>query len=85
MASRSRSLFRWYVTTCGFIGMSVRVPRSSMNLFQLSMRFCDFLRNESSFLASKAEARRAEHRGSLRPSRRRRGGAGRSASGSMSI
>ena len=34
------------MTTCGFIGMSVRVPRSSINLFQLSIRFCAFFRND---------------------------------------
>ena len=32
------------MTTCGFIGMSVRVPRSSISSFQLFIRFCAFSR-----------------------------------------
>ena len=41
------------MTTCGFIGMSVRVPRSSISSFQLFMRSCDFLRNLLLFVLEK--------------------------------
>ena len=45
MASSSSSWFRVCVTTCGFIGMSLRVPRSSISSFQVFMRSCAFFRN----------------------------------------
>ena len=45
MASSSSSLFSVCVTTCGFIGMSLRVPRSSISSFQVFIRSCAFLRN----------------------------------------
>ena len=38
MASSFSSLLSVCVTTCGFIGMSLRVPRSSISSFQSFMR-----------------------------------------------
>ena len=44
IASLSSNLFRFHVTTCGFIGISLRVPRTSISWFQLFIFFCAFSR-----------------------------------------
>lgn len=45
IASSFSSLFNVYVTTCGFMGMSLRVPRSSINWFHSFIRSWAFFRN----------------------------------------
>ena len=67
MASLLRSLFKACVTTCGFIGMSLRVPRSSISLFQLVMRFCAFSRKLWSLFVSISGRRALERSCNLRP------------------
>ena len=48
MASSDRSLFNSCATTCGFIGVSVRVPRSCISSRQSCMAAWAFSRNERS-------------------------------------